>query len=286
MTSETKEGGGNECIDMDLYITASAAVAHPQMDHCRLCGSTDKNALKACAGCKGVAYCCVFHQKSDWVAHKAACKLSVALREKKQGLPVCKMVLPMCGKAAIIRWLGDKKDAAPSYVEGAERIESRMLVKPEENKTDEAQRAAALADDPDAFDDDDMNDSKEASSLEQIQKLFAKANITSQQIPIAGIPELMDVIVNGDDLVIPGGHITLAFTYPLEHPAFFMVEVEEPRLSRRDMLFLLHKLYALVFFDCTGSFSCKLHSFDDLFLHSLFQFGSPEENCWAVVADT
>jgi len=271
-------------MDIDLYISACAAVSHPLLDQCHLCGNTEKSMLKACSGCKGVAYCSVLCQKSDWAAHKSACKLSSVVRNKKE-VPVCKMTLPACGKTAIVEWMGKDKDTFPSYEEGAERIESVMLLKPEADKVDDAQRAAALADDPDAFD-DDVGDSSEANKLQELQKMFAKANVTSQQIPIANIPELMDNIVKSDELVLPGGNIVLAFTYPLERPVYFSVKIDEPRLSRSDMLVLLHKLYALLFFDCTDSFACRLHSINDLFLHSLFHFGSSDDNSWAVVADT
>jgi len=284
--SEKKEcDSGENIMDIDLYICASAALSHPQLDQCHLCGSTEKSLLKACSGCKGVAYCGALCQKSDWAEHKTACKLSTQLRNTKASVPVCKLALPGCGKTAIIRWMGENT-TIPSYVDGAERIESKMLLKPEADKPDDAQRAAALADDPDAFDDDEVGGSEEADKLQQLQKMFAKANVTSPQIPISGVPELLDNIVDGDELVIPGGKITFAFTYPLENPAYISVEIDEPRLSRKDMLILLHKLYALIFFDCSGSFACKLHSFHDLFLHSLFHFGSSDENSWAVVADT
>lgn len=272
MTSEAS-------VDIDQYIAASDAVSHPRLDVCRVCGSTVAKQLKSCAGCHGVAYCGELCQKADWPQHRAVCKLAAQLRAQGADaqVPVCTVTLPVCGKTATVRWLRDE-GAVPSYADGAARIESKMLMKPEASVPDRS----ALADDPDACDDEEDD---ENSSVAQLQRLFARANVQSQQIPIAGIPELLPAIVAPEDAVMPGGRIVLAFTYPLTRAAHFAVDVDVPQLARVDMLVLVNRLYSLIFSDCTGSFVCAFHSLDELFLHSLFHFGSPDANSWAVVAD-
>lgn len=52
---------------------------YPQRCEAPGCSETSKDALKKCAGCNMVMYCCKEHQKADWKAHKEECKLFTRL---------------------------------------------------------------------------------------------------------------------------------------------------------------------------------------------------------------
>lgn len=54
-----------------------AAPAMSSAPRCQVCGRSagESVELMRCAACKAVYYCSADHQKENWKAHKAACKM-------------------------------------------------------------------------------------------------------------------------------------------------------------------------------------------------------------------
>eukprot|EP00727_Mastigamoeba_balamuthi_P006703 m51a1_g2653 hypothetical protein (257) ;mRNA; f:627132-628212 len=231
---------------------------------CRVCGKTIN--LSRCARCKCAVYDSAECQKSDWKAHKEACSRICEYRKNPAQLLRFVVALDTAEATAEVTLV----DPAPAPNHNVDLDAARRV----EFIVDAAKTVAESAGADEDGDEDMLAQLAHVGAGRGIKGCLA---VRQAEACLGGLDGRADVVVEGEQ--------TLRFTYPLDSAAVFRVRPSAGRLTRADVALVVSKVYEIIYaMDASsGLFGVRLHSIDDLSLHSMYETG---KNAWNVAIDS